>query len=106
MSGPAAPKLDPARARHRWRTIKDLKFVDADLPAGTVLDEVHEEELCPFDVTLIRRKRKREDATGGRGPLVVVLFEGVPRYLTVGVDLHLETGNPKGVIRRRRIAAG
>jgi hypothetical protein len=95
------PKLDPTRPRQRWVVRRDLRFVDALLLAGSTLDEVHEDELGAFDRESIRRRRRRLDAEGRTTREVVVLFNGIPRFVEVGPDVQLHLGPPAGTLRRR-----
>lgn len=93
------------RPRTKWVVARDIRFVDALLATGTVVEELPEAAMTDEERRALRASRKRDEASehGASARLVPVEYLGKPRFIRVGdIQLQMASTSSGGVLRRGR----
>jgi hypothetical protein len=85
----------------RWVTLREIAYVDATAPPGTVLDGVSPEALSSEEREAFKRMKARLARNRPEQTLVPIRFEGKVRWVNAPEDVRMHLAARGGVLRRR-----
>lgn len=87
----------------RWVAKREIRFVDAVIPEGEILDGVEVSTLDPSERDAFRRRKRRTARERPSATILAVMFEEKVRWLYAPDDVRLHlAASGGGALRRRR----
>lgn len=85
----------------KWVARREICYVDAVVPSGTILDGVPVDELLGEDRRAFRRVKRRLALSRPDLTLVTVRFEGKIRWVHAPDDVRMHLVSTGSLLRRR-----